>query len=54
MLKLVKRHEQNKCIYVITSGAEKDLNVINLDTDNIYENSSSTEKVKEIKGQAIN
>ena len=53
MLKLVKRYEQNKCIYLITSGAEKYLNEINRDTD-IYENSSSTEKVKEIKGQAIN
>ena len=54
ILNLVKRHEQNKCIQFITSDAEKYLNGINLDTGNTYENSSSTENVNEIKGQAKN
>ena len=39
-------------MYSITSDAKKYLNEINLNTDNIYENSSSTEKVKQIKTQA--
>ena len=46
MLKLVKKHEQNKRMYPITSDAEKYLNEINLSTDNISENSSSTVKNK--------
>ena len=52
MLKLVKKHEQNKRIYSVTSNAKKYLNEINLSTDNISENSSSTEKAKQIKTQA--
>ena len=51
MLKLVKSHEQNKRIYSITSDAKKYLNEINLSTDNISENSSSTEKARQIKTQ---
>ena len=46
MLKLVKKHEQNKRMYPITSDAKKYLNEINLSTDNISENSSSTVKNK--------
>ena len=38
----------------ITSDAKKYLNEINLSTDNIYENSSSTEKAKQIKTQVKN
>ena len=49
MLKLVKKHEQNKRMYSITTDAKKYFNEINLNTDNISENSSSTEKEKQIK-----
>ena len=52
MLKLVKKHEQNKRMYSITSDAKKYLNEINLSTDNISENSLSAEKSKQIKIQA--
>ena len=51
MLKLVKKHEQNKRMYCITNAAKKYLNEINLSTDNISENSLSTEKAKQIKTQ---
>ena len=44
MLKLAKKHEQNKRMYSITSDAKKYLNEINLSIDNTSENSSSTEK----------
>ena len=44
MLKLVKKHEENERMYSITSDAKKYLNEINLSTDNISENSTSTEK----------
>ena len=47
-----KNHEENKRMYSITSDAKKYLNEINLSTDNISENSTSTEKVKQIKRQA--
>ena len=50
--KLVKKHEQNKRMYSITSDAKKYLNEINLSIDKISENSSSTEKAKQIKTQA--
>ena len=46
VLKLAKKHEQNKRIYSITSDAKKYLNEINLSTDNISENYTSTEKAK--------
>ena len=49
MLKLVKKHEQNKRMYSITTDAKKYFNEINLSTDNISETSSSTEKEKQIK-----
>ena len=49
MLKLVKKHEQNKRMYSITTDAKKYFNEINLSTDNISESSSSTEKEKQIK-----
>ena len=52
MLKLVKKHEQNKRMYSITSDTKKYLNEINLSTDNISENSSSTGKAKQVKTQA--
>ena len=52
MLRLVKRHEEYKRMYSITSDAKKYLNEINLSTDNISENSTSTEKAKQIKAQA--
>ena len=52
MLRLVKKHEENKRMYPITSDAKKYLNEINLSTDNISENSTSTEKAKQIKAQA--
>ena len=52
MLKLVKLHEENKHMYSITSDAKKYLNEINLSTDKISENSTFTEKVKQIKTQA--
>ena len=52
MLKLVKKYDQNKPMYSITSDTKKYLNGINLSTENISENSSSTEKVKQIKTQA--
>ena len=52
MLKLVKKHEQNERMYSITSNAKKYINEMNLSTDNISENSSSTEKEKQIKTQA--
>ena len=52
MLKLVKKHEENKRMYSIISGAKKYLNKINLRTDNIYENSTSTEQAKQIKTRA--
>ena len=52
MLKLVKKHEENKRTYSITSDGIKYLNEINLSTGNISENSTSTEKVKQIKTQA--
>ena len=39
-------------MYSITSDTKKYLNGINLSTENISENSSSTEKVKQIKTQA--
>ena len=52
MLKLVKKHEQNKRMYSITSDSKNYLNEINLITDNIFETSSSTEKAKQIKTQA--
>ena len=52
MLMLVKKHEQNKRMYSITSDAKKYLNEINLSTDNISENSLSAEKAKQIKIQA--
>ena len=38
-------------MHSITSDAKKYLNEINLNTDNIYENYSSTEEVKQIKTQ---
>ena len=38
MLKLVKKHEQSKRMYSITSNPKKDLDEINLSTDNISEN----------------
>ena len=46
MFKFVKKQEQNKRMYSITSDAKKYLNEISLSTDNISENSSSTEKAK--------
>ena len=49
VLKLVKKHEQNKRMYSITTDAKKYFNEINLSTDNISESSSSTEKEKQIK-----
>ena len=49
MFKLARKHEQNKRIYSITNSAKKHLNETNLSTDNISENSSSTEKAKLIK-----
>ena len=49
MLKLVKKHKENKLMYSITSDAKKYLNEINLGTDIISENSTSTEKAKQIK-----
>ena len=52
MLKLVKKHEQNKRMYSVTSDSKNYLNEINLITDNIFETSSSTEKAKQIKTQA--
>ena len=52
MLMLVKKHEQNKRMYSITSDAKKYLNEINLSTDNISENSLSAEKAKQINIQA--
>ena len=52
MLRLVKKHEQNKRIYSITNDAKKYLSEINLSTDNISENSTYTEKAKQIKTQA--
>ena len=52
MLKFVKKHDENKHMYSITSDANKYLNEINLSTDNISENSTSTEKAKQIKAQA--
>ena len=39
-------------MYSITSDAKEDLNEFNLNTDNISENFSSTEKAKQIKTQA--
>ena len=51
-VQLVKKHEENKRMYSITSDAKKYLNEINLSTDNISENSTSTEKAKQIKAQA--
>ena len=51
MLKVVKKYERNKRMYSITSDAKKYLNEINLSTDNISENSPSTEKAKQIKTQ---
>ena len=54
MLKLVKNHEENKHMYSITSDAKKYLNEINLNTDNISKNSTSTEKTRQIKAQAKN
>ena len=39
-------------MYSITSDVKKYLNKINLSIDNISENSSSTEKAKQIKTQA--
>ena len=47
-----KKHEQNKRMYSITSDVKKYLNKINLSIDNVSENSSSTEKAKQIKTQA--
>ena len=52
MLELIKKHEQNKFMYFIISNAKKYLNEINLNTDNISENSLSTENAKQIKTQA--
>ena len=52
MLKFVKKHAENKRMYSITSDAKKYLNEINLTTENISENSTSTEKAKQIKAQA--
>ena len=52
MLKLVKKQEENKRMYSITSDAKKYLNEINLSTDNICKNSSSAEKARQIKTQA--
>ena len=52
MLKLVKKHEENKPMYSITSDVKKYLNEINLSTDDISENSTSTKKAKQIKTQA--
>ena len=52
MLKLVKKHEENKRICSITSDAKKYLNQLNLSTDNISKNSTSTEKAKPIEAQA--
>ena len=52
MLKLVKKHEENKRMYSIISDAKKYLNEINLNTDNISKNSTSTEKANQIKAQA--
>ena len=52
MLKLVKKHEENEHMYYITSNAKNYLNEINLSTDSISENYTSTEKAKQIKTQA--
>ena len=52
MLKLAIKHEENKRMYSMTSDAKKYLNEINLSTDNIYKNFTSTEKAKQIKVQA--
>ena len=46
-----KNHEENKRMYSITSHAKKYLNAINLSTDSISENSTSTDKAKQIKTQ---
>ena len=44
-----KKYEQNKRMYSIISYAKDYLNVIKRSTDNISENSSYTEKAKQIK-----
>ena len=46
-----KKHEENKRMHFITSYVKKYLNQINLSTDNTSENSTSTEKAKQIKIQ---
>ena len=49
MLNLVKKDEEKHRMYSITNDAGKKLNKINLSTDNISENSTSTEKPKQTK-----
>ena len=46
------KKQENKRMYSITSDAEKYLIEINLSTDNIFENCTSTEKAKQINAQA--
>ena len=52
MLKLAKKHEQIKRVYSITSDTKMYLNEINLSTDNISENFSSTKKANQTKTKA--
>ena len=47
----LQKNKQNKRMYSITSNMKKYLNEINLNTDNIPRNSSSTERPKQIKTQ---
>ena len=49
MLKHVKKHEENKRMYSITTDEKKYLSGINI--DDISENSSSAEKTTQIKTQ---
>ena len=51
MLKLVKKHEENKCMYSVPAMQKKYLNEVNRSAHNISENSTSTEKAKQIKTQ---
>ena len=46
------KKQENKRMYSITRDAEKYLIEINLSTDNIFENCTSTEKAKKIYAQA--
>ena len=52
MLRLVKKYQQNKRTYSVTTDAIKYLNDISLRTDNTSENSSCTGKAKQIKTRA--